>query len=448
LPRPPKALIVIVAVGFALRLAWCIYAAREPQGLHDPLLYRLLSDAVAHGHGYDYPPPFNGPGIGYAPTAYYPPGYPLLLGALYWITLHTFLSEGLTGIVVFVNLIAGVAAIVLVYAIARRFADVRTGLVAAAIVALWPNLILHTAVTLSETLFIALMLLTIWLVVRAPLDGYQWPATCAAGVALGLATIVRPIALPLIGAFAVAWLIARVSWRTTLVRTGLVTLTCVGVLVPWIARNSVVMGAAVLTTNTGDNLCMSRQPEATGGFKLTAYCNGNIEGLHRPESEVRKDQDGRDAAVSFVRDDPAKEVRLWVSRLRYGYENDADGVRAAESYDDDRFLPAWARRTLYTGANVWFIATALLALVSVWWWIRGRNFGGWLLLLSAISVGVIPIVVFFGDARFHVPIDPLLAILAAGLLSGWVRSPASVTSTLAGRHLDASPQPLPVHGGG
>src|SRR3954470_19737387 len=45
-PRPPTALVVIVAAGFALRLAWCIYAARDPQGLHDPLLYRALSDAV------------------------------------------------------------------------------------------------------------------------------------------------------------------------------------------------------------------------------------------------------------------------------------------------------------------------------------------------------------------------------------------------------------------
>jgi 4-amino-4-deoxy-L-arabinose transferase-like glycosyltransferase len=405
-----------------------------------------LSDAVAHGHG--YPPPFNGSGIGYAPTAYYPPGYPLLLGALEWITLHTFLPEGMTSLIVLVNLVAGVATIVLVYAIAHRLADVRTGLVAAAIVAFWPNLILHTAVTLSETLFIALMLLTIWLVVRAPRDGYQWPQMCAAGLALGLATIVRPISLPLIGAFAAAWLIARVAWRTTLVRTGLVTLTCVAVLVPWIVRNSIVMGATVLTTNTGDNLCMSRQPGATGGFELTTYCNGSIEGLHRPESEIRKDEDGRAAAAMFVRHNPGKEVRLWFSRLRYGYENDADGVWAAESYGDDPFLPHWARDTLSTGANLWFIAVRVLALVSLWWWLRRRNFGGWLLVLSIVAIGVIPIVVFFGDARFHDPVDPLLAVLAAGLLSGWSRSTAGVTATPDDRHLDESPQPLPVHGGG
>jgi hypothetical protein len=252
----------------------------------------------------------------------------------------------------------------------------------------------------------------------------------------------------LIGAFAVAWLIARVSWRTTLVRTAALTGTCVVVLVPWIVRNEIVMGSPVLSTNTGDNLCMSRQPGATGGFLLSAFCNGEIEGLHRPKLEIVKDDNGQHAAITFVKDHPATELRFWFSRLHLGYENDADGVRAAESYDTERFLPQWLRRTLYTGANVWFIAVSVVALVSLWWWLRGRNFGGWLLLGCAIAIGVIPILLFFGDARFHVPIDPLLAILAAGLLSGWLRSKARVTWTLQVRDFDETRPPLPVPGGG
>jgi 4-amino-4-deoxy-L-arabinose transferase-like glycosyltransferase len=447
LPRPSRALLLILAVGFLLRLVWAIYAARQPQGLHDPLLYRFLSDAVAHGHGYSYPPPFNGPGIGYAATAYYPPGYPLLLGAIEWVTVHTFVPEGLTAIVVIVNLAAGTAAILFVYGIARRLADERTGLVAAAIVAVWPNLILHTAVSLSETLFIALMLLSIWLVVRVPREGHAWAKVAGAGAALGLATLVRPVSLPLLVAFALAWLIAGVRWQTTMVRTGILALTCVAVLVPWIVRNAVVVRYPVLSTNTGDNLCMSRQPGATGGFVLTSYCNRDV-GLVRPESEVRKDKDGRSIALTFVREHPATEMRLWFSRLRIGFENDADGLRAAESYESDFFLPGWARTTLEVTANVWYAIVSAIAIVSLWWWLRRRNFGGWLLFGSVIAVGVIPIVAFFGDARFHVPVDPLLAILAAGLLSGWLRSAARATAADERAQPDETRPPLPVHGGG
>jgi 4-amino-4-deoxy-L-arabinose transferase-like glycosyltransferase len=461
----PIPLVVIIAVGALLRIAWSVYAARTPKGLHDPLLYRFLAEAVATGHGYSYPPPFNGQGIGYAPTAYYPPGYPLLLGALEWVTNHTPLPESHNAHVVVINLIAGLAAIVLVYAIARRLADERTGIIAAALVAFWPNLIFHTAVALSETLFIAFLLLTIWLAVTVPRKGRSWARLAAVGGALGLAVLVRPVALPLIAALAIAWLIAGIGWRDVLVRTGVVTLVCIAVLVPWIVRNEVVVGSAVLSTNTGDNLCMSRQPGAFGGFLLTDYCNSDLTGLHRPASEIKKDDDGRHKAITFIREHPATEVRLWFSRLRYGYENDADGLRAAESYESDLFIPSWLRTSLKVAANVWFVVVGALAVVSLFWWLRRRDFGGWFLFGSVIAVGVIPIVAFFGDARFHVPVDPLFAILAAGLLSGWLRSrgakcpsettagatPAGTTdaTTTGGTTPLDEPQPhLPVPGGG
>lgn len=402
-------------------MAWAAYAARTPSGLHDPLFYRLLADSIAHGHGYSYPPPFNGPGIGFAPTAYYPPAYAAVLGAIRWLTLHTPLPDGQTAIAVVVNLVAAAAGIVLVFAIARRIADERTALVAAALVAFWPNLIVHTAVTLSETLFIAVMLLALWLAINVRRDGSQWSRLVAVGATIGIATLVRPVALPLLGALAVAWLVAGLGWRTTLARTGVVTLACSAVLVPWVIRNAVVMGSPVLSTNSGDNLCMSRQPGATGGFQITAFCNNEIPGLHRPESEVRKNDEGQHTALTFVREHPATEVRLWFSRLRYGFGSDADGVRATESYDEDRFLPDAVRTTVTVLANLWYAAVGILAVVSLWWWLRRRDFGGWLVFMSVLGVGVLPIVAFFGDPRFHVPVDPLLAILAAGLLTGWVR---------------------------
>jgi 4-amino-4-deoxy-L-arabinose transferase-like glycosyltransferase len=421
LRRLPRSLIVIVAAGVSLRAACAVYLARTPVGLHDPVFYRLLGDVIANGNGYRYPAPFNGPGIGFAPTAYYPPAYPTVLAAARWINLHSPLPDAMTATVVAVNLVAAAAGIVLVYAIASRMADHKTALVAAAIVALWPNLILHTATTLSETVFIAVMLLALWLTLKVPRRGASWGWLLAVGVTIGVATLVRPVALPLLGAAAVAWLVARFGWRDTMTRTGIAALGCAAALAPWIARNADAMGSPVLTTNSGDNLCMSRQPGATGAFQLTAYCNADVAGLHRPESEIRKNDDNQHKAATFVREHPGTEARLWFSRLRYGFGNDADGVRAVESYDEDRFLPDWLRTSLNWVANLWFAVVGGVALISLWWWLRRREVGGWLLFASIIGVGVIPIVVFFGDPRFHVPIDPLLAILAAGLLTGWVR---------------------------
>ena len=423
--RPRTALVVIVSVGAALRIACAAYAARTPVGLHDPGFYRLLADGLAHGHGYSLPPPFNPPGVGFTPTAYYPPLYPALLGALQWTALHSPLPDRMNGWVVALNVVASVAAIVLVYDIARRIADIRTALVASAIVALWPNLVLHAATTLSETVFIAVMLFAVWLAVAGSWSAISWLRLVAVGAVVGVATLVRPVALPLVVAFAIAWLVAGVAWRTVLGRSALVVLSCAAVVAPWVVRNAAVMDAAVLSTNTGDNLCMSRQPGANGAFQLTAYCNEVDPSLHRPESEVKQNDENKHKAITFIRDHPATEVRLWFSRLRFGFGNDADGLRAVESYEDDRFLPDWLRTTITVTANLWFAVVGLLALGSLPWWLRRRDPGAWLIASAAVGVGVLPIVAFFGDPRFHVPMAPFLAILAAGVVTGWAWRPRS-----------------------
>ena len=75
----PRRVIVVLAVvvGFGLRLAWVVYAARKPAGLHDPYFYLDYGRRMAQGGGYRLK---NG-----QPTAYYPIGYPAILAAWFWI---------------------------------------------------------------------------------------------------------------------------------------------------------------------------------------------------------------------------------------------------------------------------------------------------------------------------------------------------------------------------
>ena len=52
----------------------------------------------------------------------------------------------------------GIAAVALVFAIGRRLGGDAVGLVAAAITALYPNLVYHTAAALTETVFSAVFI--------------------------------------------------------------------------------------------------------------------------------------------------------------------------------------------------------------------------------------------------------------------------------------------------
>ncbi|HEX5614455.1 MAG TPA: hypothetical protein VFZ83_04820 [Acidimicrobiia bacterium] len=429
------ALAAIVGVGVVLRVVWCIVAARPPAGLHDPLFYRALAEGVARGNGYHF---LAAPDD---PTAYYPVGYPASLVPGLWLLEHTPLPDSwFTGLIAAQNIVWQALAIVGVHVAARLVSGrAAAGLVAAAVVAWWPNLVIHTALALTESLFLALLVGALVLSLRGPWDGSPVPATrlLAIGALVGAATLVRPVSLPLVPAFLLAHLVARNGWRPALRHTGIVAAGALVVVTPWLVRNAVVMGEPTLSTNTGDNLCIGRRIDAPGGFEIdNPRClEGDFDDLERPEYELERDAFGRRQAIEFVREHPGEEVRLWFRRAYQLFRNDADGVAAVESYGDDPFLDPTDRTRLRTVSN-WFYAVvgplgvvALGALV-----LRRPRLDPRAVFLALTFLGVLaPPIVFFGDPRFHVPAVPIVAIglgaVAADVVARARRAPVGSSSS-------------------
>lgn len=422
----------VVAVAAVARIAWCVYAARPPgPALHDPAFYRLYGDQLAAGNGYRLP---DG-----SPTAYYPVGYPLVLGALFWLGDLTPLTDGSrTGLIAGLNIACQLVVVLATFAAARRLVPGpragTAGLAAAAVVALWPNLILHTAVALSESLFLALVLGAVLAAVSGPWDGTRVsPARLVTiGVLLGAATLVRPVSLPLIGALLAGWLVAGAGWRRALGRAAVVTGCTLAVLAPWVTRNAIVMDAAVVSTNTGDNLCMSRRVGGSGGFEFpNERCHrGPFDALERPAYEVERDAQGRQLAFDFVTEHPAEEARLWFRRLGATFSGDADGVAAAESYGSDPFLPGGLRRALVAVADGWYAVMGPIALVGLVAVAR-RPTGPRVFLVASFVCLLLAPLAFFGDHRFKVPLIPLGAV-ATGVLVAGVLDRRTVTAPPGG----------------
>lgn len=418
-----RALVAVVAGAVALRVGWWVIAAREPAGFHDPGFYRLLAVQLADLDGYI---------LEGRPTAYYPVGYPAVLGALFGVAGIVGIDSGsaLTAITTGLNLVAGTAAVVLAFVVGRRAAGAWAGIAAAAVVGAMPNLVFHTSVALSETLFVAVVLAFVAVLASAPWEttGPGTRRLVVAGALLGASALVRPVALPVLPLLALVWWSARLPLRRTGRDVAVVALAAVAVIAPWTIRNAVRMDAFVpISTNTGDNLCMSRQPGATGGFKLTDHCFGgpDLEGLVRPEYEVRRDAKGRRLALDFVREHPRTEVRLWLDRLGATVRHDHDGLDAAEGYGDDPFLSD-SHRDLFRrlADGTWYALgpvglAAAIAVVAL----RRLRRDPRLVLLVVTAVGLlVPVVVFFGDARFKVPAVPVLAVLVCALPPAWRRA--------------------------
>ena len=410
--RTRWALVTILVVAAAVRIAWSWYAAVPPsQSLHDPNFYLLFGEQIARGNGYVIP-------FGQGPTAYYPVGYPIVLGVVDFVLLHTF-GDHPIGAAAGVNVVCGVAAVALVFFIGRRLASDAVGLVAAAITALYPNLVYHTAAALTETVFNAVFLLFILVAISAPWAERRLERgrLVALGLLLGVCVLIRPVAAPLVLALFVLWLLAGFGWRRAALYAGVIGAVALLLVSPWIVRNIRVMHSATLSTNTGDNLCMSRHVGANGTFDFNNNaCFIGFENVPRPEGETERDARNRRLAVDFVRDHPGEEVKLWFKRIYQTFHADWDGVWAVESYGDNEFMSDSTRQTLrWLGTDYYLATLALSGVALVLLTVRRteRDVRWALIPLAIVATVVLPVVATFGDLRFKVPALPLFALLAA-----------------------------------
>jgi 4-amino-4-deoxy-L-arabinose transferase-like glycosyltransferase len=414
-------LVAIVVLGAVLRFGWAAYATEEPTQLRDPVLYTMLGENLADGHGYSY---LTGEGdqvpSGIYPSAYYPPGYPLFLGAVFWSGDHLLpFDVGHVGMATFMNALLSAATLPLVFALGRRLNGVTAGLVAAALMAVLPNTIFETGVVLTESLFLLLMVLMLLIALPTPALARApgWRRQAVVGVLFALTALVRPVSLVLLPVFLYLWWPAGA--RVAMKRTGLVLGAAVLTILPWTIRNVITMDSPVLiSTNLGDNLCIGYNSKAQGGFaQLPEACNRHND-IPRPRFETLRQSENIDYALTWARKHPAKLPSLVLWRGYYTLHDDHDGIAAVQDYGANNWMSPSAEKIFTVAADGFYFALSGFALVGVVAALRRRRDGagrdrrqGFLVLTMALAI--LPPLLTFGDPRFKAPLYPLLAIYAA-----------------------------------
>jgi hypothetical protein len=143
--------------------------------------------------------------------------------------------------------------------------------------------------------------------------------------------------------------------------------------------------------------------------------------LTGPEYEVEVNNTNTRRAVRFVENHPVTEAKLVFLRAYHTVKNDHDGLLASESYGTNRFVPSALRRVLEIVADTYFFIGLALAAVTVPAFVRRDQPWRLFFVLAAAVLAVQPLI-FFGDPRFHVPVLPFVAVLAAATLCGaWSR---------------------------
>jgi 4-amino-4-deoxy-L-arabinose transferase-like glycosyltransferase len=358
---------MLVALGIRLVAA---YFNRHYPVIGDASVYHAEAGFLADGQGFRR-------ALTDVPTAEHPPAHIVLLAFFDLLGAHsTAAQKALLGVV-------GTLTVGVIGLLGRAVQDERTGLIAAAIAALYPELWLPDAALMSETT-------STLLVALALLAAYR-QRTVLLGALIGLAALARG-ELILLGVLLIKR--PRAWW-------GL--LACVLVLAPWTIRNALTFDRPVLlSSNTGGLLAGAncRRTYYSGEIGTWVYtCLAN----RPPGDEATADAGYRSRGLRYATHHLARlplVLAARLGRLLDVYRPWTQGVfyQAAEGRNP---RAAKAGLIFYWALLPFGIVGAILA---------GRR--GFVLLVPVALVVVVALLAY-GSTRFRTAAEPSLVVFSA-----------------------------------
>ena len=419
--QPPRsrrhwiALACVLALAFGLRLAWIELAKLDPfdGDYFDMLFYHLTAHRLLAGEGYTNP---DG-----TPTAVWPPLYPILLAGVYAI------SDGSLAAGRLANPFLGALTTFFTYAIGRRLAGPRAGLLAALFFAACPDDVFFSNFVMSEVAFGAFFTGVVWLYV-------ELEAREPRRLALGWAALGAGVALAsLVRAVAVAWLVVPVaisalrtrSLRTVSLRAGLAAAGLALGLLPWTLRNYHEMGAPIpLATSLGRTLGHAHSPFQAGGASVKGLLywrriSDRYKGLPPPQYEVVTNRVLTRKVLAYMASHPRHELSIFPAHVReffgHGHVGLEIGRKKLPGDVPEPFLGERWHARIAGVADASFFALLALGLAGLPLCFRRDSPTALVVPLTIVYFSALHTLLFPDDPRYHLPILPFLAISAAGL---------------------------------
>ena len=462
------------ALALGLVVRW-LFAAHAPVFLEgDSQSYLLPGWALAQGEGF-------------SPELRRAPGYSLFIAAALRL-----LGPDL-GSVALAQHVLGLASVALAFLLGRRLFGRAAGLLAALLVALSGPQLIYERYLMSEALFGFVLALAAGLMVAALRGGSAPWAALLAGLALGLAALIRPVAQALLPLFLLALLLALPRWRSALRAAGLALLGYALLVAPWTLRNLATHETATTAGGLGRSLIArtvkydtlfdwkwlsetyeQREDPESRARMLLYRKRGNIPNSRsvRPYQDTLIEELGvsqgeadrlmRGVALEAIARRPLDYLAgslSFTGRVLIGEEERLQShwkQRANKDWDeqwDDRLdflvgplLPELAAGQplagfltgLFQPARIGWLVVLLAALGGLAAWReRARRPA---LLLGAVVLALAALSAFLDGPvpRYRYPLDPLLFVLAAGGLVFLAGLPARLRQRARAR----TPRPL------
>jgi Dolichyl-phosphate-mannose-protein mannosyltransferase len=417
--------IAILLVALAARVAY-VLATPGYRLQHDDKAYDRLALGIARTGAY--------PDVGGHATAYRPPGFPYLLGAVYAVA-----GRGHARVVAgrMVEAILGVVIVALLGALASRVFDRRAAIFTMALAAVYVPLVTAGTSLLAEPLTIVLELGAISAVL-AWRRHQRWGWVVAAGVMGGLLTLTRSNAFVVVIALAAGvWPFGRRLSVAALKPVAVVLAAAVLTVAPWTVRNAVVLHSFIpVSDELGGTLAGTYNPVSAGDSAAPAFWH-LLSQIPQYDSQTRALASGPESpfqsrlvhlALQYVEHHPLYPLKVaFYNSLRLVGFNSLS-LSEFTATDAGIASPGVADAGVFS-----FWAIGALALVGA---LNGRVRKGvpgfmWL----AVGLLFLSIVLVNSEApRLRLPIDPFVLLLAGAGLSAASRWIGTSSRRLEPRH--------------
>lgn len=419
--RTVSILVAIVLLGLVLRFAVGMVENREVDKRGAPRVrgnqvYVEAADNLLAGSGYHWLW-YLGLGERFANR---PPGYAIYLAGI----------RGTFGtapwVLILIQSLVGALTAVPVFLFSRRYLGDAAGLVAAALVSVYPYYVTNDSTVNESCLYVHLMVWCVYFAHRtAERSGIR--AGLTTGVLAGLAGMVRVtwlVSLPFL--FAWTFFASRRRMRAALlvlVAGAAAVLVCL----PWGLRNQKRFGKFAMAIDTGRALWNGHNAHT-----LEFYPGKSIdeserkawamltpeqrEALQREPDESVTDAMFMEMALLNIRADPSAAIRRGFVKL---------GAQFSPVFN-----PGPVGALKQAGHAVPYCGALLLAVVGVW--ITRHRWRDHLLGLLLIAGAAIPAAVFWGQTRFRTPTDWFLLVAAAPALVALGRWASSIKASRRG----------------
>ncbi len=322
----------------------------------------------------------------------------------------------------------GVVTVWCAYRLARLWFSVPAGWLAAVGTALYPYFVVHDTALQETGLYTAAVALATLALALVPVSSHPLRQALLAGGLTGVAILVRPSLAPIVP-LVLGWLwwsCQSVSAGRRWPVVGGYALALLLVLLPWLARNWLVVGRPALTTRLGYSLWVANHPQTFA---------------HYPVESI-----DRSATAAWAAMAPAELAEVERAARR---ETDLDDWFRAR---------AWAHIRSHPGATVWgachklgaafwwrlnpvkgrteqliygmsYVPVMLLAGVGLWLLGRRKNWPALLLCGAHVLAFSLVTVVFWAHTSHRSYLDVYFIVLAAGALTSF-RQPDALRSSL------------------